>query len=157
MIIVPFTIAVDTREGLPYRFDDVRWNRKKAFVLTTRKHLHTGDYSVAGMEDRFCIERKSLVDLYQTLVSGRDRFCRELERMQDMEHSRIVIEGSWQHIADPERFDPLWPSGVHPNSIIGTIVALASQFPKTKWKTFKTRSDAEKYTFKKLAMWHDET
>ena len=155
MQIAPFTIAVDQREGLPYRFNDVRLGRKKAFVCTISKHLKTGDYSIVGYEDHFCIERKSLVDLYQTLISHRDRFEEELARMQLLEHSRIVIEADWRTIADPERFDPTWPTQAHPNSVLGIIVSLAGKFPATRWKTFKSRSDSEKYTFKKLAQWYE--
>ena len=150
MILSPFTIAYDTREQLPFSFADIRIDRKKAFVMTQRRTLPTGDYSIIGYEENVCVERKSLADLYQTLGKGRERFLRELERMQTMDYSAVVIEASWQQISSPADDDPFWHSKMHPNSIIGTIVAYASQFPKTRWKAAGNRHNAETITFRLL-------
>jgi len=139
MIVAPFTIAFDTREQLPFSFQNIRMDRKRAFVLTQKRTLLTGDYSIVGYEDRICVERKSLEDLYRTLGKDRERFMRELERMQTMECSAVVIEASWKQIANPTEDDPLFHSLVHPNSIVGTIVACAGQFPKTRWKAAGNR------------------
>jgi len=127
-------------------------DRKRAFVLTQKRTLQTGDYSIVGCEDRICVERKSLEDLYQTLGQERERFMRELERMQTMECSAVVIEASWRQVANPTEDDPLFRSLVHPNSIIGTIVACAGQFSRTRWKAAGNRANAEKITFDIL--WH---
>ena len=67
--------------------------------------------------------------------------------MQAMECSAVVIEASWKQIAAPTEDDPLFRSLVHPNSILGTIVACAGQFPKTRWKAAGNRANAEKFTF----------
>ncbi len=124
--IAPFTIIVDTREQLPYRFEDVRINRKKSFVWAKTKTLSTGDYSIAGFENKICVERKSLVDLYGTLGTGRGRFEREFERMQEMDTALVVIEATWKEIAFPnvnddgtENFN--WNSSLSPNSVLGTM------------------------------------
>jgi ERCC4-type nuclease len=146
MILSPFTIVCDTREQLPFSFQNIRIDRKKAFVMTQRYALPTGDYSITGYEDKVCVERKSLQDLYQTLGRERERFMRELERMEEMTYAAVVIEATWQQIADPTN-DPLWYSKMHPNSIIGTIVACAGEFPKTRWKATGNRANAEKMTF----------
>lgn len=155
MNIAPFTVAVDTREQLPYRFDDIRIERKKAFVLTVRTTLATGDYSIVGSESKICVERKSLTDLFGTLGNDRDRFRREIERMQSFERSLVIIEATWQTIAHPDRADPSWHSRVHPNSILGTINALAGEFPGTRWKAAGNRREAEKATFKFLLNWYN--
>ena len=147
MMIAPFTVAFDTREQLPFSFQHIRMDRKRAFVMTQKRTLQTGDYSIVGYEDRLCVERKSLEDLYHTLGKGRERFMKELERMQTMECSAVVIEASWKQIASPTEDDPLFRSLVHPNSILGTIVACAGQFPKTRWKAAGNRTNAEKFTF----------
>jgi ERCC4-type nuclease len=147
MIIAPFTVAFDTREQLPFSFQDIRIERKRVFVLTQKRTLQTGDYSIVGYEDRICVERESLEDLYRTLGKERERFMRELERMRTMKCSAVVIEASWKQIANPTDDDPFFRSQVHPNSIIGTIVACASQFPNTRWKAAGNRANAEKFTF----------
>ena len=154
MIISPFTIACDTREQLPFSFQNIRIDRRKAFVMTQRRTLPTGDYSIVGYEDKICVERKSLEDLYQTLGKGRERFLHELERMQIMDYSAVVIEASWQQISDPTNDNPFFYSKMHPNSVIGTIVACAGKFPKIHWKAPGNRANAEKITFTILMNYH---
>ena len=158
MIVSPFTIAFDTREQLPFAFQNMRIDRKKTFVLTQRVTLQTGDYSIIGYEDKICVERKSLEDLYQTLGKGRERFIRELERMQDFERSLIVIEASYSQILKPTDKDPLFYSMMHPEAVIGSIVAFAGQFPKTRWKPADNRRNAEQETFRfLLKFWQNAT
>jgi ERCC4-type nuclease len=60
-------IITDTREQLPY------WT-------TTKRKLEVGDYTTKELEGIFHIERKSLQDLYGTLVQGNGRFKYELWR-----------------------------------------------------------------------------
>jgi len=60
-------ILVDTREQLPY------WNCNRTTLLV-------GDYTTKRLHKRFHIERKSLQDLYGTLIQGNTRFKRELFR-----------------------------------------------------------------------------
>lgn len=156
--IAPFTIIIDTREQLPYRFDDVRIDRRKSFVWTQTKTLSTGDYSIAGFEDRICVERKSLVDLYGTLGASRERFEREFERMQDLDSSLVVIEASWREIASPDKkddgeIDYNWSSSLSSNAVLGTIVTWAGKYPKTRWKAAGSRKDGEKVAFKFLLEW----
>jgi len=154
MIIAPFTVAVDTREQLPFSFQDIRIDRKKAFVLTQKHLLKTGDYSIVGYTDRICVERKSLEDLYQTLGNGRERFIRELERMQEMEYSAVVVEASLGQVKDPTKDNPLWFSQMNPDSVLGSIIKFAGQFYKTQWKFAGNRANAEKVTFKLLLQYY---
>ena len=44
-----FKIIIDTREQQPWVFED---------YTTANEKLDTGDYSIEGMEDLLCIERK---------------------------------------------------------------------------------------------------
>ena len=60
-------IIVDTREQLPY------WT-------TNRKTLLVGDYTTRVLHNHFHIERKSLQDLYGTIIQGNRRFKYELFR-----------------------------------------------------------------------------
>ncbi len=156
--IAQFTIIVDTREQLPYKFEDVRIDRKKSFVWSKTKTLQTGDYSLECYENRVCVERKSLADLYGTLGRGRERFERELERMQTLDASMVVIEATWQEIAYPgmdehgnENYN--WNSSLSANSVLGTIVAWSRKYPKTHWKAAGNRKGGEKATFEFLRNW----
>lgn len=62
-------LIIDSREQAPYDFATYD-------VDTEPGTLHTGDYSLAGFEDRVAIERKSLDDLIACLCVGRERFER---------------------------------------------------------------------------------
>ena len=84
----PLVIITDSREQRELDF-----SRFKG-VATVRQGLKTGDYSIAGYEDVYCIERKSVSDIVGTIVSGHERFLREMERMRDFEERYILIEHS---------------------------------------------------------------
>ena len=62
-------IYIDTREQLPYQY-----------VHALRKKLEVGDYTTSKLYNKFHIERKTLQDLYGTLVQGNGRFKYELWR-----------------------------------------------------------------------------
>lgn len=78
-------IAIDTREQLPFDFKNYTDN---IHIMT----LNTGDYSLAGYEKNITIERKSIGDLASCMTVGRERFCRELERMKDFESAAVIVE-----------------------------------------------------------------
>ena len=54
------TIIEDTRESAPLDFSSFRG------VESVRQGLKTGDYSVAGFQDKLTFERKSVQDLVGT-------------------------------------------------------------------------------------------
>lgn len=84
----PLTLIVDSREQRELDF-----SRFKG-VATIRQGLKTGDYSIAGLQDKWVCERKSVGDIVGTIVSGHERFLREMERMRDFEERYILIEHS---------------------------------------------------------------
>ena len=103
------TIIVDTREQDPCLFIPFTENEYKHSFLgkiqVVRKALKTGDYSVAGYEDKIAVERKSISDLISTfralrlhLSSKNDKrgeaFLNELERLKAIKYSCIAIEGT---------------------------------------------------------------
>jgi len=119
----PLTIVIDTREQRPLDFSPA--------VATVRATLKTGDYSVLGLEDRVCIERKSLDDLAGTIIEkfrdeneGREnRFLRELARMRAYEYASIMVEGTWSDVMEKK-----YKSEVHPHSIIGALMSFKIKF-----------------------------
>ena len=86
----PITIIIDTREQLAYTFDG---------VPTERRKLEAGDYSVLGLEDVVCVERKNLDDLAKSLITDRERFLKAVRRMEELPLAVVVVEGSLEDIA----------------------------------------------------------
>ena len=84
-------IIVDTREQQPFPFSLYPCE-------TETGTLRTGDYSIAGFEDKVTVERKSPTDLCGCITSSRERFERELERMRSFECAAVVIELPIQEI-----------------------------------------------------------
>lgn len=84
-------IIIDTREKKnPWQFD------KTSATISFRK-LDTGDYSIDGMEDILCIERKaSVAELAQNITDK--RFARELERMVNFKYKFLILEFDYRHI-----------------------------------------------------------
>jgi ERCC4-type nuclease len=79
-------IIVDTREQLPLQFGKHNTIRFKLFV---------GDYSTVKLRELFCIERKSLEDLYGTIIQGHVRFRNEIIRAHTNNIELvIVVEGT---------------------------------------------------------------
>ena len=78
----PFTIIVDTREQLPWEFG----------AHTTSKHkLDTGDYTIEGLENLLCIERKQSVSEIANNITE-SRFPDFLERMSLIPHKFMLFE-----------------------------------------------------------------
>lgn len=84
------TIIIDTREQRPLEF---------LHLPSERGTLHSGDYSIVGLENDFAIERKSVDDLCQSVTRGRERFERELHRLRGFDFARILIVGEPYEVA----------------------------------------------------------
>lgn len=95
-------IIIDTREQAPWSFDP---GQAVARVAT----LRTGDYALAGDQDCFSIERKSLDDFLGTISSGWERFQCEIERMKDFPAKVMIIEGDFAEMCFIEN-----EGGLHP-------------------------------------------
>lgn len=134
-------------EDAPYSFDGILTDAKQGYrqliIPTVKKSLETGDYSIAGMESRITVERKSLSDLFSTLTWGRERFSREVERMDAMEHAAIVVEGSWEDVF----LRP--PSNVNPKTIHRTVISWSMKH-RAHWHFVGNRRLAEITTFRIL-------
>ncbi len=87
-------ILYDSREKHPYTsFCDKFGN----YIECRKTKLNTGDYSIEGLEDILCIERKeSVTELAGNCISK--RFLRELERMAKYKYAYIVLEFSLSDI-----------------------------------------------------------
>lgn len=88
---------IDTREQLRLPLP-MKW------VLGT---LHTGDYSLVGLERFVRIERKNFEDFLGCVGRGRIRFDKEIERLRAFQTSVLLIEGTWEMLESGE-----WPEYV---------------------------------------------
>jgi ERCC4-type nuclease len=85
-----FIVVKDTREQDGYYFKE--YNTCAGMV---EEKLDTGDYSIKGLEDKICIERKGCVEeLAMNLGSKKHTFLNEIERMASFPHKFIVLEFS---------------------------------------------------------------
>lgn len=83
-------LIVDTREQRPLVFRHL-----EATIGT----LQSGDYSVAGLEEDFAVERKSVPDLVGSVTRDRDRFARELHRLRGFRWKYLLIVGTEMELA----------------------------------------------------------
>lgn len=88
-------LIIDTREQTPFTFAGKRYEGVEIEI----GNLLTGDYSIAGLEDRVAIERKSLPDLVACLGRERERFERELQRAAGLDCFCVVIEAGFTELA----------------------------------------------------------
>lgn len=110
-------IIRDTREQAPFTFE-----RHECVVQPGT--LATGDYSLAGLEDRCAVERKSLDDLLGCLTGeGRDRFERELARARGLDAFAVVVEASFQDMAEGR-----YRSKMKPHAALQSVLAFQVRY-----------------------------
>ena len=77
-----FTIIIDTREQQPWSFEH---------YTTASRKLDTGDYSIEGLEDIVCIERKkSVSEVANNLTES--RFIDVIDRMSKFKYAFLLLE-----------------------------------------------------------------
>ncbi len=115
-----FGIVIDTREQTPWGFEGYE---------TERRGLKEGDYSIIGYEDEVRIERKSVPDIVGTISRRRRPFERELERLQAIPYTFVLIEGSWattqKYCASQTQYNP--------KSLDNSILTFQMRYPRTQW------------------------
>lgn len=90
----PYTVVKDTREQEGYFFNE--FNTCKGMV---EQKLDTGDYSIFGLEDKICIERKGCIEeLAVNLGQKKHAFLDEIERMKTFDHKFIILEFSLEDL-----------------------------------------------------------
>lgn len=109
------TIVVDTREIKPLVFSR---------LPSVRTSLLTGDYSVAGLEELFAIERKTISDLVGCCCGeNRERFERELHRLRGYRFKRLLIVGNPLDIQAGN-----YRSNVKPQAVLASLHAWEMRF-----------------------------
>ena len=106
-----FTIIRDTKEKHPWDFTS------SSVDEVVDQGLHTGDYTIEGLEHILCIERKKSVAEFATNCTEA-RFEREIIRMEKFTQRFIICEFSMNDVM-------AYPMG--------------STIPKSKWKKIRVR------------------
>lgn len=112
-----FTAIIDTREQLPLKLI-----HQGQPLRSMRGTLKTGDYSILGLQDKICIERKGFMDLLACIGGHRRRFEECLDRMLEIPMRMIVVEGSWKML-EQVGVASQWRSHLHPNAAIGSVLS----------------------------------
>jgi len=136
-------LIIDTREQAPYGFATYD-------VDIERGTLPTGDYSLAGFEDRVAIERKAMDDLIACLSHGRERFERELARGAKMPLFFVVVEASLEDIARGR-----YRSGMRPHAALQSLMTFMVRY-HTLFVFAGSRAGAEYTTFWLLSKFQRE-
>lgn len=109
------TLIIDTREQDPLTFTR---------LASVRGTLQSGDYSIAGCEDLFAIERKSIADLVACCTGeNRERFFRELHRLRGFHFKRLVVVGEIGSIELGH-----YRSRIPPQSVFATLATIEVRY-----------------------------
>ena len=164
LTISPFVILVDTRETRPWLFANVPGLKNEGLIqVRTRWQClgnSLGDYSIDGAQSnetgwKISIERKSLADLYSTILQRRSHFEKELENLNCMEYAAVVVEAPLEYVITytPDYWIEM---KVTPNvqigrqrAVIGSIQAWQLRYPTVRW-WFLTRKYAEIWCYRLL-------
>ena len=85
-----FTVIKDTREQKGYNFSKTSKGRCAGMVV---EKLDTGDYTLLGLENKICVERKASVEeLALNLGQKKHPFMREIDRMAGFPHRFLILE-----------------------------------------------------------------
>jgi ERCC4-type nuclease len=133
-------ILVDTREQTPF------W---KGANVCRRCCLKEGDYTTELLLNVFHIERKSLQDLYGTLIHNHPRFRREILRAEERGLTLVVVvEGSYKDFVNKN-----FPRGHQrktPTTTLKKIVATVKRRYELEIIFCGSRDKAKKKTFERL-------
>lgn len=122
------TVLIDTREKHPWQFPE-----DKEFAGAISQKLDTGDYSIQGYEDIFCIERKeSISELVNNMFEK--RFREVLKRIEAFKYKVIILEFGMEEInkfpagTGMPRANFLKMKNVKTNHILGFISSMSINY-----------------------------
>lgn len=141
------TIIRDSREK-----DGSGWNFRASANCNGMEvaKLETGDYSLKGFENIVMIERKTITDLWGSLVQQRDRFMREMERAKAYPIRYLIIEGTMSDIMSGIRY-----SKVRPTYILNSLISLEVKYGIHVIFTNRRTDVAQQYVRQLLSKLHE--
>jgi len=110
-----FNVIVDTREKNP-------WQLTSSCIRDTiYKKIDAGDYTVEGLEDILCIERKmSVAEIAQNVTTK--RFVKALERMSECRFKYLLLEATLDDVINYPKGADLPPKALERVRITGGYV-----------------------------------
>lgn len=147
-------ILVDTREQTPlFKPGRLYASWIAGSFKVTRKTLNVGDYTTEILFGKFTIERKSLQDLYGTLIHNHARFRRAILRAESAGTKMVVVvEGTHSDFIN-KRFPRGKDRKVEPITL-KRIIATVKRRYDLEIVFCSTILKAKKYTIKRLK--HEE-
>ena len=139
-------------------------------IPTRRECLPQGDYSLAGFSGTaggIWVERKSAADLYSTIGQNRERFERELERLQEAVSVKITHAIDGTVILEPPGCAAVFVeaelSSLHDNppvhskltyrSMCRAVIAWQVRYPAVSWHFLPNRRTAEVWLVRLFHKW----
>ncbi len=113
-------VVIDTREQVPLAF-----HRLESVSGT----LQSGDYSIAGLEHQFAVERKTIADFVGCCTGeSRDRFERELHRLRGFRFARLLVIG-----AEDDILQHRYRSNIASKAVWHTLRAFEVRYVPVVW------------------------
>lgn len=98
-----FRVVIDTREKKPLELESGRVIAKEV------RKLDTGDYSIVGMEEILCIERKaSVAEVAQNI--HQQAFLNEMKRSEKYPYAFLILEFSMKELLNFPHLSDLPPA-----------------------------------------------
>lgn len=175
MTTVPFTILVDTAEQRPFTFQRIKGDAREGgqllFIPTREAHLgvHSrdefgepyyeprGDYTIDGLEQKVCVERKSISDVSATLLGWdkegktgrRERFEKQLKIMEGFWRSAVIVEATYGDVLREVQCYGQKPAWLNRKITNRTFISWSQRY-RVPWYFFDTRRLAEVNCFRIL-------
>jgi ERCC4-type nuclease len=113
-----FVLLQDQREQRP-----LFSGRIPSGLLVKSTTLLDGDYSIMGFEEKFCIERKGISDLFPYCSSERERTMVKMQRFLKFDFVALVIEERECEVLKPQ----MW-TRVSPETVRGALVSFSLRY-----------------------------
>ena len=111
-----FVLVQDTREQRPL------FSRIPKGLTICSATLHDGDYSVKGMENLICYERKAS-DIFPYITTDRDKTLHKMARFKFMEFVGLTIEFTESTLYQFQEH-----TKVHPESVRGALISFQIRY-----------------------------
>jgi ERCC4-type nuclease len=146
--VCPFTVLVDTREGLPYTFEGLTTTAEEGnlpiCVCQIRRTLPVGDYAIEGYPRGVIVERKSPPDLFQSVAKRRNMEHRLTAMNEEYEYACFVVECELSAIyLNPQ-------SDYSPTALGRSVISWQQKYRNVHWMFCPGRRFAEQWTFRVL-------
>lgn len=133
-ILNNITIIIDTREN---KYQHITKYLDEIKISYEFEKLKSGDYTFIlpnypelNIDRKFLVERKAnLSELAGNFTTGRDRFQREFERLDDDEKIHLVLESSsWKKL-----YNGTYRSKLNPRSFVASLLTWSIRYDIPVW------------------------